>query len=293
MLYSSGTPPIYGISGGYVDNNSGLQQYTGIGCFGPAYAVMFQNDTHAYGSVDRGFYAEMVLLNRATSPWIYGNFTERRHIRPLGRPVLDDLANKLRHADDVDTVDATVEYCRRQLVEPFDTPAHDMIFGGTEEAILARGTDWCTDVARVCCALCQAQGLGARIVITANTRLPYCGHTVVECYYDGQWGVLDPTFGLVYRDTAGRPAGVAALRAQPAIVEEAFTRHHPTMKHLFPPAQQYLSAAFANYDAGHPEWYDYTESNLNAYTSGILSHSEQNWPRGLHWMYSEDRAGNT
>jgi hypothetical protein len=274
--------------GGCVDGNSGLGQYTGIGCFGSAYAAMYQNDTHAFGSVDRSFYAEMVLLNRATAPWLYGSFTEEHPAVPMGRPQLDALASSLHRGEDAATVDAIVDHCRRQIVEPFDTPAHDMVFGGTEEAILARGTDWCTDIARVCCALCQASGLGARIVITANTRLPYCGHTVVECYYDCQWGVLDPTFGIVYRDAAGRPASVQTLRAQPALVAEAFARRHPTMTHLFPPAQQYLSAAFVNYDAACPKQYDYSESSLNAYTAGILSHSEQGWPHGLRWLYGED-----
>ena len=260
----------------------------GIGCFGPAYEAMYRNDTHAFGSVDRGFYADMVLLNRATHAWLYKHFTDERTRPPLKRPALDALAASLRRAEDAETVSAIVSHCRTQIVEPFTVPTQDMVFGGTEEAILARGTDWCTDVARVCCALCQAAGFGARIVITANTRLPYCGHTVVECYYDGRWGVLDPTYGFAYRTPDGRPANVPALRAHPHIVAEAFARRYSDMHHLFPPAQQYLSAAFVNYDAAHPDRYDYAESGLNAYTAGILSHSERGWPQGMRWLFAED-----
>lgn len=272
-----------------MDNNSGLQQYMGIASFGKAYAAMFQNDTHAFGSVDRSFYNDMVLLNRATHAWLYRHYTDERPMKtPLGRPALDGLAATLRGDSQGATVDAIVYHCRRYVVEPFDTPAQDMLFGGKEEDILARGTDWCTDVARVCCALCQSSGLGARMVITANTRLPYCGHTVVECFYDGYWGVLDPTFGIVFRTAEGLPASVALLRAQPALVDGAFERRHPNMRHLFAPWEQYRSAAMVNYDAASPALYNYTASGLNAYTAGILEHSARGWPQGLRWLYGED-----
>lgn len=44
-----------------------------------------------------------------------------------------------------------------------------MLFGGTEKEILDRGTDWCTDMARVGAVFLKCLGIPSRIVHLADT----------------------------------------------------------------------------------------------------------------------------
>ena len=74
-----------------------------------------------------------------------------------------------------------------------------MRFGGTEEQIIARGSDWCTDVVRVACAMCQVAGVPARLVSLFNLSQAHSGHDIIEVFSEGVWGAADPLNGLVYR----------------------------------------------------------------------------------------------
>ncbi|MGH2586405.1 MAG: transglutaminase domain-containing protein, partial [Dehalococcoidia bacterium] len=87
-----------------------------------------------------------------------------------------------------------------------------MVVGGTEEEIIERGSDWCTDLARVACVLCQVAGIPARLVYLADTRRAYGAHAIIEAYRGAAWGALDPTTGVVYRHPDGRPASTWDLQ---------------------------------------------------------------------------------
>tara|TARA_B100000809_G_scaffold254672_1_gene292179 strand:+ start:156 stop:512 length:357 start_codon:yes stop_codon:yes gene_type:complete len=82
---------------------------------------------------------------------------------------------------DKEQLEGIIEFCRglgELAIEGLD----DLLLGGTEEMIVERGSDWCSDVARVACVTCQRAGLPARIVSLFNTGQAYSGHSIIEVY---------------------------------------------------------------------------------------------------------------
>jgi len=55
-------------------------------------------------------------------------------------------------------------------IENCDTDTEDMVFGGTEEEVVERGTYWCTDIACVACIMFQIAGFPSHVLTTANTK---------------------------------------------------------------------------------------------------------------------------
>jgi GNAT superfamily N-acetyltransferase len=266
-----------------------IEIFKGIWQFGKEYGIMFKNDTHAEGSVDRSFYKEMIKLTGETVDYLYNSYTPVEIIYEKGSRIhFEKIVSELKSNSDRQTVHNIVAYCR-DIVEKCETRSKDMIFGGREEEIIDRGTYWCTDIARVACILCQVDGLQARILITANTKFAYCGHTVVEVHYDNKWGVIDPTNGLVFEQTEGYPASAWDIKSNPEIVNAAFNEKYGTYEDLFAPGEQYESVAIVNYYVNDSDRYDYKLSRLNEYVAGILAHSREKWAGGIRWIHNEER----
>lgn len=179
------------------------------------------------------------------------------------------------------TVDHIVAYCRK-IVCKCNTATDNMTYGGTEEEIIARGTYWCTDIARVACVLFQIAGFPSRILITANTKFAYCGHSVAEVYCDGHWRVADPTNGIVI------PASAWEIHMDPAIANRAFHQKYPKWADFFSPGEQYESVAVSNYYVDETAKYSYETSGINAYSREILRHSAERWAGGIRWIHGEE-----
>lgn len=161
-----------------------------------------------------------------------------------------------------------------------------MRFGGTEEQIFRRGSDWCTDAARVGCVLCQIAGLPARLVFLADTAQAYSGHVITEVYRQRVWGAVDPTTAVTYRHPDGRPASTWQLMNQPGLVKAHWKGEATPCTTV----GQFRAAAISNYFVSEKETYDYTISPLNDYCRSILEMSIQGWPGGLRWLHGEDRC---
>ena len=67
-----------------------------------------------------------------------------------------------------------------------------------DEALLASGSGWCNEQARVYVRLCQVAGMQGRII-----HLLGQSHTVAEVYADGRWVLVDSTNIFVARDADG------------------------------------------------------------------------------------------
>ncbi len=262
-----------------------LAPFTGPKAFGKAYRVMLDNDPHAEGSVDREIASGMIRLCRETSGYLYGDYTDLNAGYVKGsRPILEQLLTEadLPVGEHERQIARIVEITRG--LDHDDAPGElaDLKFGGTEEEIIARGTDWCTDVARVGCALYQVAGFSSRIVYLFNLNAAYSGHVIVEVYRTGTWGAVDTSSGVVYRKCDGRPATTWDLMNDAELVgrdegpEAGFTR-----------PSQFTAAGIANYSAQDSDLYDYTVTGLNAYYRAILSMAEQGWPGGLRWLHGE------
>ena len=263
-----------------------LKRFQGIGQFGPAYRRMLEADSHAPGSVDRALLDQMVRLCDATAPYLYTVHTPATVSHERGsRPELERIVAPWPAAgDDPEaTVAALAAFCAH-LGDGADNDDLDaLIVGGTEEEIIQRGFDWCTDVARVGCALCQVAGLPARLVVLADTERAYSGHVIIEAFRDGRWGAVDTSTCVVYRDADGRPATTWQLMNDPALIETCGKGK------CYSNAGQFRAACIANYAVADRDRYDYTTSGVNNTYRSILEHSALGWPGGLRWLHAEDR----
>ncbi len=259
----------------------------GIGCFGDKYEIMFQNDVHAVGSVDRELVGEMVKLDDTSYEYLYSTYTDLNKKYTVGlRPLLEKVVFSLLNADPYKTIENILEYCEK-IVKNFDTSIEDMIFGGYEEDIIKRGTDWCTDIARVCCVFLQIANIPSRILNIANTKLAYCGHCLVEAFYNGKWVVLDPTYGLVMKDDNGSLKSAWNIKKDPEIADYVYFRKFKKSKDICSKGAQFESIAITNYYILDYEKYNYDVSKVNEYYLNLLKHSENGWTNGISWVNGE------
>jgi hypothetical protein len=266
----------------------GAPRVVGPSWFGPQYAEMNRHDPHAAGSIDRQLIARAVGLDARTAPGLY-----RTTPRPVpryragSRPRLESIARSVAgtEPDDESRVRAIVRFSAG-LGERAATSLDDLRFGGTEEAIVARGSNWCPDVARVAAALSQVVGIPARLVHLADTERAYSGHTVVEAFRRGRWGCVDSLTGVVYQDDEGRPSSTWDLVRHPGWI----ARHYRAGRTIYSRVGQFRRCAIAEYrlpPTGGPE---YRTTRINAYYRSILRMSERGWPGGLRWLHGEGGA---
>jgi hypothetical protein len=254
----------------------------GAGVFGPAYQSLFLNDAHAPNSVDPALTDTMVRLCDETAGYLYDGHTPTEvAYQPGTRPELERHVAEAcadRSSDEA-RVAGIARFCSGLGCRaPESTDA--LRLGGTEEEIIGRGSAWCTDVARVGCAMCQVAGLPARLVYLADTDTAYSGHAVIEVFRGSAWGAVCAATGVVYRHTDGRGAPTWDLMNDADLV-----RAHDGA-YLTP--GQFRAAAVANYFVWEAAKYDYTVSGVNAYYRSILERSALGWPGGLRWLHGED-----
>lgn len=68
-------------------------------------------------------------------------------------------------------------------------------WGGTEEMIITKGSDWCSEVARLFCACSQLLEIPSRLVYTFGDN---DGHVIAEIFDDNYWVLVDPLFNIIY-----------------------------------------------------------------------------------------------
>jgi hypothetical protein len=260
--------------------------FQGIGQFGPAYRRMLEGDSHAPGSVDRVLLETMIRLCPQTAEYLYERHTPTSVAPTAGgsRPKLQQIVALwlAEEAEPETIVEHVAEFCSRLGAGVDNNDLDAITVGGTEEEIIARGFDWCTDVARVGCILCQVAGVPARLVLLANTDQAYSGHVIVEACRMGVWGAVDTSTDVVYRLADGRPATTWELMNEPDLIDACGKGK------CYSSAGQFRAACIANYVAADHAKYDYTTRGVNAYYRLILEHSAAGWPNGLRWLHGEE-----
>jgi hypothetical protein len=263
-----------------------ISLYQGIGQFGPAYQIMLENDPHAPGSIDRLLIENMIRLCPETADYLYREYTPTRSLYQKGtRPKLEQCIEEAVFSSysDEERIEAITQFTSG--LQKNATDDLDLIrVGGTEEEIIARGSDWCADVARVGCALCQVAGFPARIVSLFDTEKAYTGHVIIEVYRDKTWGAVDALTGVIYRHPEARPASTWELMNNPRLIE----CHSKGELTLYTTVGQFRAAAITNYFVWRWREYDYTVSTVNDYYRSILKMSLLGWPGDLRWLHGED-----
>jgi hypothetical protein len=260
--------------------------YCGTRWYTPAYRTMLENDPHARRSVDRVLFESMVRLCAETASFLYSEFTPIESTYVTGsRPALERIVERLgpvgRSAGR--RVEAVSAYCS-EVGRHAPAEIEALRFGGTEEEIIARGTDWCTDIARVACALYQVGGFPARLVYLANLKEAYSGHTIVEVFWNGAWGAVDVSTDVVYRSTARRPASAWDLMTHPGLAD----RHYRDDSTYYSRGDQFMGAGVANYPLNESPARDFSVSSVNPYYRTILENSGRGWPGGIRWLFGEN-----
>ena len=267
-----------------------LPSLTGPKAFGRAYRRMLDNDPHAPASVDREIVSSMIRLCDDTARYLYDGYSSRSSGYVTGtRPGLERfLAEAGSSAVDPAQRVAAIGDLTRRLAER--SPAGGlsaMRFGGTEEQIIERGSDWCADVARVGCALYQVAGFPCRMAYLFDLRAAYSGHVIVEVHRSGRWGAVDTSSGVVYRTDDGVPATTWELMNDADLV-----KRHAGPEAWYTNPEQFTAAGIANYHVRDAERYDYTVTGVNEYTRAVLAMADQGWAGGLRWLHGElDEVG--
>ena len=241
------------------DTPSEITRYIGEDQFGPAYRVMLAGAAHAPRSVDRVLFQRMIRLGTATADYLYASYTPTTlRYRHGSRPKLERFLGAVTTPATTpeELVDGIARWCAAIAHAADSLSLDDLRLGGTEEAIVRRGTDWCTDLARVGCVLRQ-----------------------------GRWGCVDVVHGVVYRHEDGTPASTWDLQRAPHLIAA-----HRGLHGGYSSAAQFRGAAIVNYFVWEADQYDFTVSALNAYTRLILEQSVRGWPDGLRWMHGEDEV---
>jgi len=261
-----------------------LAEFIGPAAFGSAYQTMLENDAHANGSVDRVLCSNMVRLCPETANYLYTSFTPLAlRVQADDRPELRAILNRADAGGGNGSPDDIVKFTAT-LGRNVSRDLATMVMGGTEEEIVRRGSEWCPDVARVACVLCQLAGFPARIVWLFNLDAAYSGHVIVEAFREDLWGALDPSTAIAYRHPNGHPATTWDLMNDAALVED----YAGDPKALYTSVGQFRSAGVANYFVWRTDQYEYATSQLNEYYSSILTMSDKGWPGGLRWLHGED-----
>ena len=264
----------------------------GIGIFGKQYEFGYKNETHAPGSVVRVLSEEMIKLDNDSVNYLYNSYTDlSKQYKNGNRPFLEEIANNNKGKDSKETIDNIIKYCRNIVIN-CDIDTDVFIYGGKEEDIIKRTSYWCTDIARVACILFQIAGFSSRIIITANTKFPYCGHVVTEVYYNGKWCVTDPNIGVVFRHEDGEPASAWEVHNNYEIANKIYYKNDPNCTErnsvFFPPGEQFESVGVVNYYVGDMDKYNYKTSSTNEFYKVILKHSDGKWAGGLKWVHGEE-----
>ena len=260
--------------------------YQGAGQFGKAYGIMLGNDTHALGSVDRVLADKMVRLCAETSDYLYTRYSPTTDRHESGsRPMLEGYVADAgaSQGPSTDRVARVVDFCQvlgERTVDYLD----GMRFGGTEEQIITRGSEWCADVARVACVMCQVASVPSRLIWLFNLSQAYSGHQIIEVYNEGGWAAVDPLNGVAYRHPNGKPATTWELMNDEELVRASWLDRSS----FYTNPRQFEAAAVCNYLIRQASDFDYTVSPLNDYTRRVLEMADAGWPGGLRWLHGEN-----
>ena len=168
-----------------------LKRFVGAGQFGAAYEYMFTHDAMAQAdAVDHRVIQRMVRLCPETAAHLYRPPADVLPYRRGTRPLLEARLAAMMGSGGGSPVAGVTAGCAAiaQAADALpDHPLDGLRLGGTEEEIAARGSSWCSDLARLACRLLQVAGVPARLVTLADPHAAYCGHQAVEAWYDGAW----------------------------------------------------------------------------------------------------------
>ena len=167
----------------------------GYAIFGKPYEIMLKNDLHDIRSINHELIKNMILLNEDSFKFLYYkpiNIDMSKH-------ELYQFSQKFKGKNDKESIKNVLDYTS-DIANKYDVDFKDMLFGGTEKEILERGTDWCSDMARVGSVLLRCLGIPCRMINLFNLDKAYNAHVAGEAFYENHYGVIDFIYGYQFYD---------------------------------------------------------------------------------------------
>jgi len=242
-----------------------------------------ENDLHAPGTVDSVLLDEMIKLVPETTDYLYSNYTPltvkyRKGTRPYLEQVVKDAVGRTGTAT---KAKGLMNFCHN-IPSRFPTPEKSTntgfwttdttLFGGTEEELIKRGTEICTELSRVLCVLAQVAGMPARLMYLFDMERRNWGHGVTEIYVrtSSNWAVFDATSNVCYPMPDDRLASAWDLRKHPKIV----TAHPEYGRKPYVSPAFYKCSTVANYSVWDQGRYDYSWNPINDYYRKIWENAD-------------------
>lgn len=160
--------------------------------------------------IDRYHANQFIVCRKETEEYLYSQYTpiDVRYVKGT-LPFYEKLAEKVTEGLSSDMEKALAllfNGVRNSIRHPMVPPFGQNVGADRnldDESLLASGSGWCNEQARVFVRLCQVSGIPARIV-----QLFYSdkksGHCISEFYADKRWCMADATWSCVFPDADGK-----------------------------------------------------------------------------------------
>lgn len=158
--------------------------------------------------IDRYHANQFVNYRPETADYLYSTYTPlvvsyQRGTLPSIEALSADYTRDCRTPREI--VLALLHRAMQHFKHPDGPPCGSWVPGDRnldDEALLATGSGWCNEQARVFVRLCQVNQIPARLVHTfyADNK---SGHCIVECHVENRWCMVDPTWLCVFPDSSG------------------------------------------------------------------------------------------
>jgi transglutaminase-like putative cysteine protease len=182
-------------------------------------------------SLDLGLLASQIMLTPENRDLLYASPPASIE-RPASRQQLAAMAAAACAAQPRPLAQmlALTRWCSRIPLD-FPSPEHStaggyygdfsaFMWGGSEETIVAKGSPWPQELARVLAALAQMAGIPSRLVFLHGEQPPLL-HAVAELWVDGGWAVCDPSANRCYLWPHRGYASALDLLKHPGLVDLA------------------------------------------------------------------------
>lgn len=230
----------------------------------PEIEAIIAAQPYAAGTVDRALLDAQILLTRDAQPDLYGRAPASPQYEVGSRPALESIIDTVLSGrrEPAARLAALTRWCSR-IPRDQPSPAHStaagyygdfsgFLWGGDEEAVVAKGSPWPQEIARVLVTLSQMAGIAARLVFLYRAEPPDL-HTVVEAWLQGSWAVFDPCANRFYLWPHHGYASAYALRQDPRLVDQC--PEHGRIP--FVDSAFYRTVAIAEYPLAGRNQYDY------------------------------------
>ncbi len=222
---------------------------------------------------------EQIKLLPETHKYLYTQYTPLRvQYRKGSRSFLEKIIVKTasKAKDDQDKVIMLMNWCvnieknfptrERNAESGFYRSLDDFLWGGTEEEVIKKGSDWCGEIARVFCILNQIAGFPARIVYLYHVSEPQA-HAVGEVYVESKWSLFDVLSQKYYPKKDGTIANAWELRENPSLIDE----QTEASKIYYADRNFYRNICIVNYFVQDFAKYDYSWDVCNDHYRKILA----------------------